>query len=102
MQPHRHEVFPLFKGATRVPTLWGVPMIPLMVMVMSVAVIALIVSIWWWGLLPPLWFLMAQITKNDDKAFRIWWLWIDTKLRNRNTAFWGASSYTPAPCRRRR
>lgn len=45
MQPHRHEVFPLFKGATRVPTLWGVPMIPLMVMVMSVAVIALIVSI---------------------------------------------------------
>lgn len=100
--PPRPEVFPLFKGATRVPTLWGVPMIPLMVVVIGVAVVALTVSIWWWGLLLPLWGVMAQITRNDDKAFRIWWLWIDTRLRNRNKTFWGASSYTPAPCRKRR
>ncbi|EJW5843916.1 VirB3 family type IV secretion system protein [Salmonella enterica subsp. enterica serovar Kentucky] len=98
----QHEAFPLFKGATRLPTVWGVPMIPLMVMVMCVAVIALTVSIWWWGLVPPLWFVMAQITKNDDKAFRIWWLWLDTKFRNRNKGFWGASSYSPSNYRKRR
>ena len=77
-------------------------MMPLMVVVIGVAVITLTVSIWWWGLLVPVWIVMAQITRNDDKAFRIWWLWIDTKLRNRNKTFWGASSYTPAPCRKRR
>ena len=96
-----HEAFPLFKGATRVPTVWGVPMMPLMVMVMGVAVIAMTLSIWWWFLAPPLWFTMAQITKNDDKAFRILWLWIDTKLRNRNKSFWGASSYSPTHYKKR-
>lgn len=40
-----------------------------------------------WIIAPLLWFIMVQITKNDDKAFRIWWLWIDTKFRNRNKAF---------------
>ncbi|SUB29765.1 Type IV secretion system protein virB3 [Oligella ureolytica] len=97
-----HETFPLFKGATRLPTIAGVPMVPLMVMFMGVAVVALTVSIWWWALAIPLWFLMAQITKNDDKAFRILWLWIDTKLRNRNKGFWGASSYSPSNYRKRR
>lgn len=96
------EPFPLFKGATRVPTIWGVPMMPLLVMVIGVAVVALTVSIWWWGLVPPLWFLMAQITKNDDKAFRIWWLWFDTKVRNRNKGFWGASTYSPSDYRKKR
>ena len=99
---HRHEPFPLFKGATRAPTIAGVPMMPLMAMLIFVAVIALTVSIWWWALAIPLWFVMAQVTKNDDKAFRIWWLWIDTKVRNRNKSFWGASTYGPTKYRKRR
>lgn len=73
-----------------------------MVMFIVVAVGALTYSIWLWILAPVFWFIMAQITKYDDKAFRIWWLWIDTKLRNRNKGFWGASTYSPTNYRKRR
>ncbi|WP_208437067.1 type IV secretion system protein VirB3 [Bartonella taylorii] len=102
MKPQKHKTFPLFKGATRVPTVWGVPMMPLITMVVSIAAIAMTVSIFLWIIALPLWFIMAQITKNDDKAFRIWWLWIDSKFRNRNKSFWGASSYSPSNYRKRR
>ncbi|AGF75070.1 TrwM protein [Bartonella australis AUST/NH1] len=102
MKQQKQKEFPLFKGATRVPTIWGVPMIPLMVMAMGVAVVAMTISLLWWFVALPLWFIMAQITKSDDRAFRIWWLWIDTKFRNRNKNFWGASSYSPSNYRKRR
>jgi type IV secretion system protein VirB3 len=93
--PQSTEVpFPLFKGATRAPTVGGVPMIPLMCMLIVVATIAMMISLWCWFLALPLWFVMAQITKNDDRAFRIWGLWFDTKCRNSNKIFWGASTYS--------
>lgn len=98
--------YPLFQGATRLPTILGVPMMPLMVMSMGVAVIALSFSIFWWLLWPILCFVMAQITKTDDKAFRIWGLWIDTKflngLFNGSKKFWGASTYSPTNYRKSR
>jgi type IV secretion system protein VirB3 len=94
--------FPLFKGATRVPTVAGVPMIPLFFMVIVVAALAMLISMWWWGLVLPAWGVMAQITRHDDKAFRIWGLWFDTKFRNRNKGFWGASSYSTAVYRKRK
>ena len=87
--------FPLFKGCTRVPTLAGVPMLPLIAMLMIVASLAMVLSLWCWLLALPLWFMMAQITRYDDKAFRIWMLWFETKFRNRYKDFWGASSYSP-------
>ncbi|PIT70415.1 type IV secretion system protein VirB3 [Bartonella tribocorum] len=102
MHSQEKKEFPLFKGATRVPTMWGVPMMPLIIMIMGVAVIAMTINIFLWVIAPPLCFIMAQITKNDDKAFRIWWLWIDTKFRNRNKGFWGASSYSPSNYSKRR
>ncbi|WP_455477902.1 type IV secretion system protein VirB3 [Bartonella sp. B10] len=102
MKSQKHEEFPLFKGATRVPTIFGVPMMALMVMVIGVAIVAMTINIFLWLIAPPLWFIMVQITKNDDKAFRIWGLWIDTKFRNRNKSFWGASSYSPSNYRKRR
>lgn len=98
----RNEAFPLFKGAVRVPTIWGVPMVPLVSMVMGVAAVSMVVSLLCWIAVLPFWFIMAQITKNDDKAFRILWLWISTKLFNRNKSFWGASSYSPSDYRKRK
>lgn len=97
-----HDAFPLFKGATRAATLWGVPMIPLLVMGLGVAVVALLFGLRWWALAPVLWAAMAGITRHDDQAFRIWQLAFDTKLRNRNKRFWGASSYAPSNYRRGR
>jgi len=89
------KAFPLFKGCTRLPMVMGVPLIPLIFMLITVASIASLVSLWWWFLIIPSWFVMQQICKSDDKAFRILGLWIETKLHNQHKDFWGASSYTP-------
>ena len=96
--------FPLFKGATRVPTVAGVPLIPAVVLVITVASATVLFGVGWLALLVPGWLLMAQVTRTDDRAFRILWLWAQTKLANRIRAalhgdlagLWGASSYGAA------
>jgi type IV secretion system protein VirB3 len=93
-QRFQPEPFPLFKGATRVPTVLGVPLVPLLIMVIAIAAVAMTLSLWWWLIALPLWLIMAQVTKNDDRAFRIWWLFIDTKWRNSSNSFWQASTYS--------
>lgn len=96
MQPDdRPTAFPLFKGATRPATMFGVPTVPLLLMVVSVAACAMLITIKLFILLPVFWLAMHGITKNDPRAFRIWWLWMRTKLLNRNKRHWKASSYTP-------
>lgn len=96
--------YPLFKGATRLPTILGVPMIPLLFMSIFVAIFALTLNIFWWALWPIFCLVMAQITKKDDKAFRVWGLWIDTKMLNGlfsgSKKFWGASTYSPVKYRK--
>lgn len=96
------EAFPLFKGATRTATVWGVPTIPLLFAFIFVASIAMLFSLWLWILMVPIWAVMAAVTKYDDKAFRIWGLFIQTKLRNRNKAFWKGSTYATARYRKRK
>jgi type IV secretion system protein VirB3 len=93
--------FPLFKGATRVPTVAGVPLIPAVVLVITVASATVTLGFGWLALLVPGWLLMAQVTRADDRAFRILWLWAQTKLANRLRLaarcgvddLWGASAY---------
>ena len=93
--------FPLFKGATRVATVAGVPLVPLVALVVGVASAGVLFGVYWLALLVPGWLLMAQVTKSDDRAFRILWLWAQTKLVNRLRVLlrcgledlWGASSY---------
>jgi type IV secretion system protein VirB3 len=91
--------FPLFKGATRVPTFFGVPTMPLLASVSAVAIIAMWVSLWCWLLVIPVVVIMRLITRHDDRAFSIWWLWFDTKFRNKNKPFWGGSTYSPTDYR---
>ncbi len=96
--------FPLFKGATRVPTVAGVPLIPAVVLVITVASATVMLGFAWLALLVPGWLLMAQVTRTDDRAFRILWLWARTRLANRlrqatrglGGDLWGASSYAPS------
>ena len=96
--------FPLFKGPTRVATFARVPLIPLVMLVIGVASAGMVFGVWWFALLVPGWLIMAQVTRTDDRAFRILWLWMQTRLANRvRTAalagrgeFWGASSYSPS------
>lgn len=93
---------PLFQGLTRAATVKGVPMIPLLGMLGGVGFVALWTSPLAWLLAPPAFFVMRLITKSDDKAFRIWGLWYETKGRNKFKGFWGASSYSPREYKRRK
>ncbi|CAM2164751.1 type IV secretion system protein VirB3 [Burkholderia latens] len=94
------EPFPLFKGATRVPLVFGVPAMPLLVAVSAVAIIAMWVSLWCWLLLVPVVVIMRLITRHDDRAFSVWWLWFETKFRNGHKSFWRGSTYSPNDYRR--
>ncbi len=101
--------FPLFKGATRVPTVAGVPLIPAVVLVITVASATVLFGFGWLALLVPGWLLMGQVTRTDDRAFRILWLWTQTKLGNRLRFvarcgvhdLWGASAYVTSERRSR-
>ena len=101
--------FPLFKGATRVPTVAGVPLIPAVVLVITVASATVLFGFGWLALLGPGWLLMAQVTRTDDRAFRILWLWTQTKVANRVRLagrcsvhdLWGASAYATSERRSR-
>jgi len=101
--------FPLFKGATRVATVWGVPLIPFVALVVGVASLSVLFGVYWLILALPGWVFMAQITRSDDRAFRIVWLWTQTKLVNRfrigvrpgRGDFWGASTYSLSDGRNR-
>ena len=101
--------FPLFKGATRVPTIAGVPLVPAVALVIGVASATVIFGVWWLALLVPGWLLMAQVTRTDDRAFRIVWLWGVTRLANRlrwvlvagRADYWGASTYALTDARHR-
>lgn len=88
------EAIPLFKGCTRVPTIWGVPVTPVIIAVIVVSLLSMWISMWCLVLILPVYFVMRVATLADDKAFRIIGLLIDTKLRNRYKKFWGASSYS--------
>jgi type IV secretion system protein VirB3 len=90
-----YKPYPLFKGATRIPLIMGVPVMAGLTAFGVVAAMAMLFSLWWWLLLLPVWFAMSRIVKSDDRAFHVWSLWFETKFRNRNKKFWGASSYSP-------
>jgi len=100
--------FPLYKGATRAAVILGVPVLPLVALVTGVAVLTLFLGLWLWGLLLPGWLLMAQVTRGDDRAFRILFLWARTRLLNLlrlwaagGKGYWRASSYALSDGRRR-
>jgi type IV secretion system protein VirB3 len=73
-----------------------------------VAALAMLFTLWCWLFLIPVYVIMRLIIKSDDRAFDIWFLWFETRWRNRNTflgpinkKFWGASSYAPARYKKR-
>lgn len=87
----------LYKGATRPPMIFGVPTSALIWAFLGVAMLATMISIFVWTLFPFVVFIMRLISKKDDRAFRLWGLWLDTKKRCNTevTKFWGGTSYSP-------
>ena len=94
-------MYTLYKGATRPPMILGVPTEPLIYafMIISIAAIATTMAVYVFA--PIIFVVMRMIAKRDDRAFRQWGLFIDTKLRCQKVVkdFFGATSYTPIKMR---
>jgi len=92
----------LFLACTRPAMVAGVPMeaMALSVIVSATAFLAAH-SPAWLLIAPGLHLVFRAICKHDHNAFRVLWLYVETKGRNRNGAAWGGSSATPLPLKRR-
>lgn len=94
--------YPLFKGATRIATIkGGVPTRAFVGLIFLTVTVASF-TLYGWLLFPMLYPVLAIISRNDDRAFWVWELWVKTKLFAPNKRFWGAISLTPTPYSRRR
>ncbi|MEQ7762127.1 VirB3 family type IV secretion system protein, partial [Xanthomonas hortorum] len=63
--------FPLFKGATRLPTFVGVPRTVFLVTLMTCATLFLTIHMWAVALFGLAWFIEFCIAKHDDRIFRV-------------------------------
>jgi type IV secretion system protein VirB3 len=92
----------LFLACTRPAMVAGVPMEAMGLNVILTATVFLAAhSLLYLLIAPALHFVFAAICKHDHNAFRVLWMYVDTKGRSRNGAAWGGSSSTPLPVRRR-
>ena len=91
--------FPLFKGATRLPTWLGVPRSAMIVTFMFCGALWMHIHLYALGLFVVLWFVEWLITRHDDRMFRVIALAFQTKIVNFvDSPFikrWGGSSYSP-------
>ncbi len=92
----------LFLACTRPAMILGAPMEAVGINIIFTAIAFLAGHSLLHLLIAPVLHLVFQaICKSDHNAFRILWLYVDTKGRSRNSALWGGSSATPLPLRRR-
>jgi type IV secretion system protein VirB3 len=100
--PERLAEEPLFLACTRPALFLGVPMeaVALNGMVSAVTFLAT-GSMRYLLVAPALHIVFRAVCKSDPNAFRVLFLFVETKGRARNGGLWGGSSATPLPLRRR-
>jgi type IV secretion system protein VirB3 len=92
----------LFLACTRPAMFLGVPMEAMGINVMFTAIAFLAGhSLLYLLIAPALHLVFQAICKSDHNAFRVLWLYVETKGRSRNGGVWGGSSASPLPLRRR-
>lgn len=92
---------PLFLACTRPAMVMGVPMEAMGVNVIASSLCFLIGgSLAWLLVAPALHGVFQAICRTDPNAFRLIFVWVDTKGRARNRALWGGSSCSPLSIRR--
>ena len=92
----------LFLACTRPAMFLGVPMEAMGINIILTAIAFLGGhSLLYLLIAPALHLVFQAICKSDHNAFRVLWLYVETKGRSRNGALWGGSSATPLPLRRR-
>ena len=93
---------PLFLACTRPAMVMGVPMEAMGVNVILSGVVFLVGgSLLYLLAAPALHLVFRAVCKADHNAFRLLFVFVDTKGRSRNGAIWGGSSPTPLPLIRR-
>jgi type IV secretion system protein VirB3 len=101
--PERLAEEPLFLACTRPAMVLGVPMEAMGLNLIASCVVFLAAgSMLWLLVAPALHLVFRAICRADANAFRILYLWVETKGRARNGGQWGGSSPTPLPLRRAR
>ena len=92
----------LFLACTRPAMVAGVPMEAMGLNLMVTATVFLAAHSPAYLLIAPAVHVGARaICKHDHTAFRVLWMFVDTKGRARNGSTWGGSSSTPLPLKRR-
>ncbi|MEN3601795.1 type IV secretion system protein VirB3 [Brucella abortus] len=88
---------PIFKGCTRPAMLFGVPVIPLVIVGGSIVLLSVWISMFILPLIVPIVLVMRQIAQTDDQMFRLLGLKAQFRLIhfNRTGRFWRASAYSP-------
>lgn len=93
---------PLFLACTRPAMVLGVPMEAMGVNVIVSGVVFLVGgSLLYLLVAPALHLVFRAVCKADHNAFRLLFVFVDTKGRSRNGSTWGGSSPTPLPLVRR-
>ena len=97
----RLEEEPLFLACTRPALVLGVPMEAMgLNLIFSCVVFLAAGSMLWLLIAPALHLVFRAVCRSDPNAFRVLYLWVETKGRARNGGVWGGSSATPLPLRR--
>lgn len=93
---------PLFLACTRPAMVMGAPMeaVGLNLIVCATVFLAAHSPVYLL-IAPALHLVCVAICKHDHNAFRVLWMFVETKGRSRNGSAWGGSSSTPLPLRRR-
>lgn len=93
----------LFLACTRPAMILGVPMeaMGLNIMITAIAFLAGN-NLLYLMAAPVAHMVFAAICKHDPNAFRLLYLYVETKGRARNAALWGGNSASPLPLVRRR
>jgi len=96
--PERLEEDVLFLACTRPALVLGVPM-EAMGVNLIVSCVAFLAggSLLYLLIAPVLHVVFQAICKADPNAFRVLYLWLETRGRARNSGLWGGSSASPLP-----
>jgi type IV secretion system protein VirB3 len=93
---------PVFKGCTRPAMLWGVPLVPFLIIgggMLIPAIWALLASpplgVAILFLIVPVYVSMRLITRRDDQCLAQYALRFHMRLHQGNRRFWGAHAYVP-------
>src|ERR1700679_1527288 len=99
---------PVFKGCTRPAMLWGVPLVPFLMIgggMLIPGIWALLASpplgVGLLFLMIPVFVVMRFITPRDDQLLAQYALRLRLEVRQSNRRFWGSHAYVPVRLKRR-